>query len=252
VFNVLAGERYKTITNEVKLYLQGRYGKAPGKIDEQLRKQAIGSEEVIEGRPADLIKPEMAKLREEISLLAKSEEDVLTYAMFPDIGRKFLEERAAGTLKPELLLPIPEAGAVASAGGEGVPTEFIIDVHGESYRVDITGVGVKTDGKRHFYLSLDGMPEEVVFEPLNQFVAASGNKRKQASAPGDVSTSMPGNIVEVLVQEGDVVKTGQAVLISEAMKMETEVQAPITGTVKTIHVAKGDRVNPGDVLIEIE
>lgn len=252
VFNVLAGERYKTITNEVKLYLQGRYGKAPGKIDEQLRKQAIGSEEVIEGRPADLIKPEMAKLREEISLLAKSEEDVLTYAMFPDIGRKFLEERADGTLKPEVLLPIPEAGAVASAGGEGVPTEFIIDVHGESYRVDITGVGVKTDGKRHFYLSLDGMPEEVVFEPLNQFVAASGSKRKQASAPGDVSTSMPGNIVEVLVQEGDVVKTGQAVLITEAMKMETEVQAPIAGTVKVVHVAKGDRVNPGDVLIEIE
>ena len=157
-------------------------------------------------------------------------------------------------IKPEVLLPIPEAGAVAAAGGEGVPTEFIIDVHGESYRVDITGVGVKTDGKRHFYLSLDGMPEEVVFEPLNQFVAggSGSGKRKQASAPGDVSTTMPGNIVEVLVTEGDTVKAGQAVLITEAMKMETEVQAPIAGTVKTVHVAKGDRVNPGEVLIEIE
>jgi len=113
-------------------------------------------------------------------------------------------------------------------------------------------VGVKTDGKRHFYLSLDGMPEEVVFEPRNQFVAGSANKRKQASAPGDVSTTMPGNIVEVLVKEGDKVKTGQAVLISEAMKMETEVQAPIDGTVKAIHVGKGDRVTPGEVLIEIE
>ncbi|MGB4072444.1 sodium-extruding oxaloacetate decarboxylase subunit alpha [Pseudomonas sp.] len=252
VFNVLAGERYKTITNEVKLYLQGRYGLAPGKVNEQLRKQAIGSEEVIEVRPADLIKPEMAKLREEIGSLAKSEEDVLTYAMFPDIGRKFLEERAAGTLVPEVLLPIPEAGGVAPAGGEGVPTEFVVDVHGESYRVDITGVGVKSDGKRHFYLSIDGMPEEVVFEPLNDFVAGSGGKRKQASAPGDVSTSMPGNIVDVLVKVGDAVKAGQAVLISEAMKMETEVQAPIAGTVKAVHVAKGDRVNPGDVLIEIE
>ncbi|MGG5870148.1 sodium-extruding oxaloacetate decarboxylase subunit alpha [Pseudomonas peli] len=252
VFNVLAGERYKTITNEVKLYLQGRYGLAPGKVNEQLRKQAIGSEEVIEVRPADLIKPEMAKLREEIGSLAKSEEDVLTYAMFPDIGRKFLEERAAGTLTPEVLLPIPEAGGVAPAGGEGVPTEFVVDVHGESYRVDITGVGVKSDGKRHFYLSIDGMPEEVVFEPLNDFVAGSGGKRKQASAPGDVSTSMPGNIVDVLVKVGDTVKAGQAVLISEAMKMETEVQAPIAGTVKAVHVAKGDRVNPGDVLVEIE
>ena len=109
VFNVLAGERYKTITNEVKLYLQGRYGRAPGKVDEQLRKRAIGNEEVIDVRPADLLKPEMAKLREEIGTLAKSEEDVLTYAMFPDIGRKFLEERAAGTLKPEALLPLPQA-----------------------------------------------------------------------------------------------------------------------------------------------
>ncbi len=252
VFNVLAGERYKTITNEVKLYLQGRYGLAPAKVNEQLRKQAIGSEEVIEVRPADLLKPEMAKLREEIGTLAKSEEDVLTYAMFPDIGRKFLEERAAGTLTPEVLLPIPEAGGVAPVGGEGVPTEFVVDVHGESYRVDITGVGVKSDGKRHFYLSIDGMPEEVVFEPLNDFVAGSGGKRKQASAPGDVSTTMPGNIVDVLVKEGDQVKAGQAVLITEAMKMETEVQAPIAGTVKVIHVAKGDRVNPGDVLVEIE
>ena len=252
VFNVLAGERYKTITNEVKLYLQGRYGLAPAKVNEQLRKQAIGSEEVIEVRPADLLKPEMAKLREEIGTLAKSEEDVLTYAMFPDIGRKFLEERAAGTLTPEVLLPIPEAGGVAPVGGEGVPTEFVVDVHGESYRVDITGVGVKSDGKRHFYLSIDGMPEEVVFEPLNDFVAGSGGKRKQASAPGDVSTTMPGNIVDVLVKQGDQVKAGQAVLITEAMKMETEVQAPIAGTVKAIHVAKGDRVNPGDVLVEIE
>ncbi len=254
VFNVLAGERYKTITNEVKLYLQGRYGLAPGKIDENLRRQAIGNEEVIEVRPADLLKPEMSKLREEIGALARSEEDVLTYAMFPDIGRKFLEERAAGTLAPEVLLPIPEPGAAVAAGGEGVPTEFIIDVHGESYRVDITGVGLKTDGKRHFYLSLDGMPEEVVFEPLNDFVAGAGTggKRKHASAPGDVSTSMPGNIVDVLVKEGDQVKAGQAVLISEAMKMETEVQAPIAGTVKAVHVAKGDRVNPGEVLIEIE
>ena len=252
VFNVLAGERYKTITNEVKLYLQGRYGRAAGTINEQLRKQAIGSEDVIDVRPADLLKPEMAKLREEIGSLAQSEEDVLTYAMFPDIGRKFLAERAAGTLTPEALLPAPEFGGLCPMPGEGVPTEFIIDVHGETYRVDITGVGVKTDGKRHFYLSLDGMPEEVVFEPLNQFVAGAANKRKQVSAPGDVSTTMPGNIVDVLVKEGDVVKTGQAVLITEAMKMETEVQAPIDGTVKAIHIAKGDRVTPGEVLIEIE
>ncbi|MBE7374063.1 sodium-extruding oxaloacetate decarboxylase subunit alpha [Pseudomonas lopnurensis] len=249
-FNVLAGERYKTITTEVKYYLQGRYGKAPAAVDQRLRLQAIGSEDVIECRPADLLPPELDKLRKDVGDLAKSEEDVLTYAMFPDIGRKFLEERAAGTLQPEVLLPIPDGTAVPAQGG--VPTEFVIDVHGESYRVDITGVGVKAEGKRHFYLSIDGMPEEVVFEPLNDFVGGAGSKRKQASAPGDVSTTMPGNVVEVLVSEGDLVKAGQAVLVSEAMKMETEIQAPIGGTVKAVHVAKGDRVNPGEVLIEIE
>ncbi|MGP3788783.1 sodium-extruding oxaloacetate decarboxylase subunit alpha [Pseudomonas sp. B392_1p] len=250
-FNVLAGERYKTITNEVKLYLQGGYGKAAGQINEQLRQQAIGSEELIDVRPADLLKPELARLREEIGSLAHSEEDVLTFAMFPDIGRKFLEERVAGTLTPEVLLPIPN-GKGAAPSEEGVPTEFVIDVHGESYRVDITGVGVKGEGKRHFFLSIDGMPEEVVFEPLNTFVAGAPGQRKPASAPGDVSTNMPGNIVEVLVKEGDTVKAGQPLLIAEAMKMETEVQAPIAGTVKAVHVAKGDRVNPGETLIEIE
>ncbi|KTT67176.1 pyruvate carboxylase subunit B [Pseudomonas oryzihabitans] len=251
-FNVLAGERYKTITNEVKLYLQGRYGKAPGEICEQLRKQAIGQEEVIDVRPADLLSPELARLRAEIGDLAQSEEDVLTFAMFPDIGCKFLEERAAGTLVPEALLPIPSADGVAAVGGQGVPTAFSVDVHGETYQVDITGIGLKTEGKRHFYLSIDGVPEEVVFEASGDFVAEGGQRRRQADRPGDVSTTMPGNIVEVLVKEGDQVKAGQGVLVTEAMKMETEIQAPIAGTVTAVRVAKGDRVNPGEVLIEIE
>ena len=251
-FNVLAGERYKTITNEVKLYLQGRYGKAPGAICEQLRKQAIGQEEVIEVRPADLLSPELARLRAEIGELAKSEEDVMTFAMFPDIGRKFLEERAAGTLVPEALLPMPSADGVAAVGGQGVPTAFSVDVHGETYQVDITGIGLKSEGKRHFYLSIDGVPEEVVFEASGDFVAEGGQRRRQAERPGDVSTTMPGNIVEVLVKEGDPVKAGQGVLVTEAMKMETEIQAPIAGTVIAVRVAKGDRVNPGEVLIEIE
>ena len=251
-FNVLAGERYKTITNEVKLYLQGRYGKAPGAICEQLRKQAIGQEEVIEVRPADLLSPELARLRGEIGDLAKSEEDVMTFAMFPDIGRKFLEERTAGTLVPEALLPMPSADGVAAVGGQGVPTAFSVDVHGETYQVDITGIGLKSEGKRHFYLSIDGVPEEVVFEASGDFVAEGGQRRRQAERPGDVSTTMPGNIVEVLVKEGDQVRAGQGVLVTEAMKMETEIQAPIAGTVIAVRVAKGDRINPGEVLIEIE
>src|SRR5690606_19911339 len=85
VYNVLAGERYKTITNEVKRYLQGGYGAAPAPVNAELQKKAIGSETVIEGRPADLLAPELEKLRADIGTLAQSEEDVLTYAMFPDL-----------------------------------------------------------------------------------------------------------------------------------------------------------------------
>lgn len=248
VLNVLTGERYKSITNEVKRYLQGGYGHPPAEINEALRTQAIGHEAVIEGRPADLLSPEMARLRKDIGELATSDEDVLTYAMFQDVGRQFLQERADGTLSPEPLLPIESAGRQTD---EGVATEFKIDVHGETYQVAITGVGGPDAGKRHVYLTLDGMPEEVLFEPLNAYVEAGASGRRQASAPGHVTTSMPGNIVEVLVDEGDQVKAGQPVMITEAMKMETEVQAPVGGRVTAVYVAKGDRVTPGEVLIEI-
>ena len=79
-----------------------------------------------------------------------------------------------------------------------------------------------------------------------------GSRRPKAQAPGHVTTSMPGTIVEVLVEVGSEVKAGDPVLVTEAMKMETEVQAPIAGKVVAINVAKGDSVNPDDALVEIE
>ncbi|MBP0049547.1 sodium-extruding oxaloacetate decarboxylase subunit alpha [Marinobacterium sp. AK62] len=250
VLNVLTGERYKSITNEVKRYLQGGYGHPPADVNAALRTQAIGREQAIEGRPADQLAPEMERLRADIGELASSDEDVLTFAMFQDVGRQFLEQRAAGTLVPEPLLPVAEAGRPVD---EGVATEFNIDVHGETYQVAITGVGGQASGKRHLYLTLDGMPEEVLFEPLNAYVDQGGSGgRRQASAPGHVTTSMPGNIVDVLVTEGDEVEAGQSILITEAMKMETEVQAPVGGRVLGVFVEKGDRVTPGEVLVEIE
>jgi len=253
VYNVLSGERYKTITNEVKRYLQGGYGQAPAAVDTELLKRAIGNESVIEGRPADLLAPEMARLRSEIGELADSEEDVLTYAMFPDLGRDYLTQRNAGTLSPE---PLEAANELASSSAATKATEFSIDVHGEKYDIAVTGVGAMADGKRKIYLSLDGMPEEVVFEPLNEYVAdgdSSGRRQnaQRANAPGHVTTAMPGNVVEVLVAVGDLVTVGQAVLVAEAMKMESEVHAKIAGTVSAVNVAKGDRVTPGDILVEI-
>lgn len=249
VYNVLAGERYKTITNEVKRYLQGGYGKPPAEVNQSLQQKAIGNESVNEARPADLLKPELEKLKKDISDLAKTEEDVLTYAMFPELGKEFLQQRNDGALQPEPLLPKESAERAV----DSVATEFKIDVHGESYDVAVTGVGQSGSGKRKLYITLDGMPEEVEFEALNEYInEQGGSARKRASEPGHVTAAMPGNIIDVLVKEGDSVSSGQALLVAEAMKMETEISANIDGTVTHIHVQKGDRVTPGEVLIEIE
>jgi len=255
VLNVLTGERYKTISNEVKLYLQGRYGRAPGPVNGIVRQQAIGNEDVIDIRPADLLKAEMADLRQQIGALAKSEEDVLSYAMFPDLGRDFLDNRNKGTLLPEPLEPVQSPGERCAK-----PTEFNVTLHGESYHIQITGTGHHTQQNRPFYMTVDGVPEEVLVETLSELeetpetgaaTRVKGSKRPRATSPGDVTASMPGTVIEVLVEIGRAVQAGDPVLVTEAMKMETEIQAPIAGTVKAIHVAKGDSVNPDETLIEI-
>ncbi len=96
--NVLTGERYKIIIDEVKAYLKNMYGTPPGPVNEELRRKAIGDEEPITCRPADLLEPGMEKARQEIGDLAKSEEDVISYALFGPVAREFLEWRAAGGL----------------------------------------------------------------------------------------------------------------------------------------------------------
>lgn len=260
VLNVLTGARYKNITNEVKYYLQGRYGKAPGTVNAIVRQQAIGNEDVIDCRPADLLTAEMESLRQDIGALAKSEEDVLSFAMFPEIGRAFLEQREAGQLVPEPLEPISEGAEFCGPA----PVEFNVTLHGETYHIKVTGTGHRNINQRPFYLSVDGVPEEILVEVLDELpfgaeevTAAApkppkGSKRPKAKQPGHVTTSMPGTIVDVLVKVGDVVKAGDPVLITEAMKMETEIQAPIAGKVNAVNVKKGDSVNPDETLIEIE
>jgi len=264
VLNVMIGERYKTITNEVKNYLLGHYGKSPAKVNELVREQAVGKEKIITGRPADLLKPEMDNLRQDIAGLSESEEDVLTFAMFPDIGREFLEQRKSGELRPEALEPRKEDNAAVCGVA---PTEFNITMHGESYNIKVTGSGHRFQTQRPFYLTVDGVPEEILVETLSEIVTepvgggistaaihntgSSGSKRPRATNPGHVTTSMPGSIVDIMVNEGDTVKAGDPLFITEAMKMETEVQAPIAGTIQAIHISKGDTVNPDETLIEI-
>jgi len=259
VLNVVTGERYKTITNEVKLYMQGRYGRAPGKVNPDIQRKAIGNEYVIDVRPADLLKDEMDRLRGEIGEIAKSEEDVLSYAMFPEIGREFLEQREKGELLPEALEP-PSNGEEKS---HAAPVEFNVTMHGETYHIKTTGTGHKGQNQRPFFVTVDGVPEELLIETLDEVIIGAdgseanasthrGSKRPKASKPGHITTSMPGTIVDVLVKVGSEVKAGDTVLVTEAMKMETEVQAPISGTISAVHVNKGDSVNPDEALIEIE
>jgi pyruvate carboxylase subunit B len=262
VLNVMTGERYKSITNEVKNYFLGQYGQAPSAVNDKVKKLAIGNAEVITCRPADLLEPEMPKLIAETERIAQSDEDVLTYAMFPDIGQTFLQERNAGSLKPE---PLLSKEAVNTAAARYAPNEFNVTLHGETFHIVLTGSGNAGEEKRPFYVSVDGISEEVVVETLSEMEVSGGHKgggkKKVATASsgrprphhaGCVTTAMPGTIVAVKVKIGDKVTAGDGVLVIEAMKMENEIQASKTGTVVAVHVAKGDAVTPDESLIEIQ
>lgn len=263
VLNVMTGSRYKSITNEVKNYLTGQYGTAPGKVNEDVRKLAVGDAEVITCRPADLLEPEMGKLQAEAERIAQCDEDVLTYAMFPDIGKTFLQERNAGSLKPETLLT---KEAVHTGAARYAPNEFNITLHGETFHIKLTGSGHVGEEQRPFYVSVDGIAEEVIVETLSEVEVSGGGKsggkkkseskttsgRPRPNHAGCVTTAMPGTIVAVKVKVGDKVKAGDGVLVIEAMKMENEIQASQTGTVVAVHVCKGDNVTPDESLLEIQ
>lgn len=265
VLNVLTGARYKSITNEVKNYLLGHYGAAPAPINETVKQIAVGDSEIIHCRPADLLSDEMDKLRVLSEGLAQSEEDVLTYAMFPDLAKTFLQERNAGTLKAESLL---NKEVALATGSRYAPNEFKITLHGETFHIMLTGSGHIGQEQRPYYVSVDGISEEVIVEILGEIEISGGtnggakSKKKEilpsaAGRPrpthaGCVTTSMPGTIVTVKSKVGDKVKAGDGVLVIEAMKMENEIQAAKSGIVVAVHIQKGDTVTPDETLIEIQ
>jgi pyruvate carboxylase subunit B len=265
VLNVLTPQRYQTITNEVKQYLRGGYGQPPAPVNPELQQQATGSTELIDCRPADLLPPELDSLRQAAGSLAHTEEDVLICAMFPEIGRQFLEQRAAGTLTPEILQPHPSSMPAVSPHQAGAPTEFQLMVHGETFRIKINGVGQETaSNERHFYLVVDGIPEEVYVKGVDAVGGesaedSSGGRRvptrggrPAVTRDGQVSAAMPCKIIDVLVNINDFVTAGKPVLVTEAMKMETEVVATVSGKVTGVYVKKGDNVVPEEALIEID
>lgn len=266
VLNVMTGDRYKSITNEVKNYFLGHYGKSPAPVNAAVKQLAVGNAEVITCRPADLLIPEMAKLTIEAENFAKSEEDVLTYAMFPDIGKTYLQERNAGSLVPLVLL---DKTTVQAASPRFAPNEFKVTLHGETFHIHLTGSGHAGEEKRPYYVSIDGIAEEVVVEVLSEIEVvngagstSSGSKKKTAGNAGSgrprpthaghVTTSMPGTIVAAKVKVGDKVKAGDGVLVIEAMKMETEIQAATSGIVVAVYVNKGDVVTPDEALLDIQ
>jgi pyruvate carboxylase subunit B len=264
--NVITGERYKTITSEVKNYFLGQYGMAPGKLNVDIKKKAIGDEKEITSRPAEKLKPEFNNLKVKSESFASTEEDILTYAMFPDIATTFLQERNAGTLEPEILLNKNEE---MNKGDHFAPSEFNITLHGETYHINLTGSGDPSEHERPFYVSVDGISEEVLVETLDEVLvnkpSATENSKEnkknrntknetriKPNHDGCITTAMPGKIIDIKVNVGDNVSAGDSIIIIEAMKMENEIQASKSGTVIAINIKKGDEVSPNETLLEIQ
>jgi pyruvate carboxylase subunit B len=258
--NVLHGERYKVVTKEVKDYVKGLYGRPPAPIKEEVLRKVLGDEEPLYHiRPADLLEPELERIREEaIKAGAKSEEDVLSYALFPLVAKEFFEWREKG----EPYVPELEE---KEEKRENIPVEFVITVHGEQYHVQIAGRGERTQDGRTFFVRLDGRLEEVLLKPVRELSpteVVSGDlsslgmevkpKRSKPVALGDVASPISGKIVNIKVKPGDEVKEGDVLFVVEAMKMENEVHSPISGVVEEVLAQVGETVNPDEVVVRIK
>jgi len=244
VLNVLTGERYKSISKETSGILKGEYGATPAPINEELQKKVLDSAEPITCRPADLLTPEMDKLSSELAEISAEKkidlaegdrliDDVLTYALFPQIGLKFLENRG----NPDAFEPVPtgrETGAPTTDAGDEV---YTVSVEGVSYTVSVSAGGDVT-----------GMV------PVTGGAAAADVGASAGAVPdgGDpVPAPLAGNIFKIVVKPGQQVEEGDTLMILEAMKMETNVSASRAGTVGSINVSEGDKVTVGDTLLHI-
>ncbi len=248
VLNVLFG-RYERITEEVKNYIKGLYGRPPAEIDPELRKRVLGDGKPINVRPGELLEPMLEKCRKELEELGylEKEEDVLTYCLFPQIAKEFFERRKAGRKGPEVpasaqKLKLYVNGVEFEVGIEGV------DLSALKYLPQIAGSAQASPAVPFTSTAPVSAPS-----PAPAQVVSSAPALASVSAGGDVVTSpMPGKILRILVKEGESVKTGQGLLVLEAMKMENEIPAPKDGVIKKILVKEGDTVDTGKPLIELE
>ncbi|EBP3473875.1 biotin/lipoyl-binding protein, partial [Salmonella enterica subsp. enterica] len=241
VLNVLTGERYKTIAKETAGILKGEYGHTPVPVNAALQAHVLEGAAPVTCRPADLLKPELAELEADvrrqaqekgIQLAGNAIDDVLTVALFPQIGLKFLENRH----NPAAFEPLPQAEAaqlVAKAEKPAASGIYTVEVEGKAFVVKVSDGG-----------------------DISQLTAATPSSAPvQAAAPAGAGTPvtapLAGNIWKVIATEGQTVAEGDVLLILEAMKMETEIRAAQAGTVRGIAVKSGDAVSVGDTLMTL-
>ncbi|MTW22390.1 sodium-extruding oxaloacetate decarboxylase subunit alpha [Allochromatium palmeri] len=243
VLNVLMGERYKTITSETAGVLRGAYGATPAPVDPDLQSRVLQpGEEPITCRPADNLTAELDRLTEELEAIARERalklvdpvvDDVLIYAMFPQVGLKFIENRdnpAAFEPRPWEIADTPAAPTAATtAATPSGPEHYRIEVNGRAYDVTV---------------SPQGALESVA-------PAVSGSSPAAPVQAQTIESPLAGNIVKIPVGVGQMVNAGDVVVILEAMKMETEVRAPTAGRVTEIRVKEGDAVALGAPLIAL-
>ncbi|WP_048198453.1 sodium-extruding oxaloacetate decarboxylase subunit alpha [Methanocella arvoryzae] len=235
VLNVVLGERYKVIPKEVKDYVKGLYGRAPGQIDPEVQKKVIGEDQPITGRPADLLAPEMEEVRkkvDELGLASVKEEDYLTYALYPQIAEKFLKgEIVAEQIKPK-------AQSLPSKLGPNAQ-KFLVELDGKVMEMRIEAVGAPAGA----------MP---LFAQAKTMEAAAPEPVVEGDVDGGVISPMQGTILKVNVKVGDTVKKGDVVAVLEAMKMENDIVAHSSGTVKAVYMQKGKNVDANALLAVIE
>tara|TARA_B110000503_G_scaffold124686_1_gene191453 strand:+ start:221 stop:1975 length:1755 start_codon:yes stop_codon:yes gene_type:complete len=232
VINVLSNARYSTVTNEVKSLLKGEYGATPAPVNKELQRSAIGDSAIISCRPADLIGDNYngivdlfhAALRDKDIQVTASDENILIFAMFPEIGLAFLEHQS----DPEFF--------------EAEPAE-IIEKSDQSYLVSIDHQEYSVTVKPDHSIDINGSSKKSGNEELSPLA--------QVGLGSIISAPLGGNIFKVIAQAGQSLEADATVLILEAMKMETEIKTPRVGIVTKIFVQSGDSVKPGDPLFEI-
>ncbi|MGB9868083.1 MAG: acetyl-CoA carboxylase biotin carboxyl carrier protein [Bacillota bacterium] len=278
VLNVLLGERYKLVPEEVKNYVRGWYGRPPAPVNPEVKRKIIGDEQPIAGRPADYLEPRMEKARKEIGSLAESEEDVISCVLFPQITRRFLEDRKAGRLKPGRR-PEPHTGAQpkaevsAEAPGSSereVPELELRDITQLIKALDETGI-------TEFHLESQGVKVSIRRGPADRAAALMSPASavdKAASQADPTPEAVPretktGELIDVcapmvgtfyraptpdappFVEVGTRVKPGQTLCIIEAMKLMNEITADVAGKVVEILVENGQPVEYGQVLFRL-